>query len=403
MLGALLRSIIRDGALIVRGPDGETHAVGGAREADAPLIVHIRDRATLARIARYPGLATGEAYMDGGLVIERGSLYDFLALVTRNLRHVPRRRGLFGLPRRRPRNPRPAARRNVAHHYDLSRELYRLFLDTDLQYSCAYFPEPGMSLDAAQAAKKRHLAAKLLLKPGHRVLDIGSGWGGLALTLAEEHGADVFGVTLSAEQLDEARRRASRRGLHTRARFEMRDYRDVEGAFDRIVSVGMFEHVGPAHYQTYFDVIARLLEADGVALLHTIGRFDGPSGGNPWIEKYIFPGGTIPALSQIAQAVERSGLFLTDVEVLRLHYADTLREWSRRFAANRERIAALYDERFCRMWEFYLAGAEAGFREGALVVFQLQMAKDRSVVPATRDYIADFDRAHAPGARFAAE
>jgi cyclopropane-fatty-acyl-phospholipid synthase len=235
------------------------------------------------------------------------------------------------------------------------------------------------------------------------VLDIGSGWGGLALTLAEEHGVDVFGVTLSGEQLEEARQRASRRGLHQRARFDLRDYRDIKDVFDRIVSVGMFEHVGPAHYQAFFDAIARMLAADGVAVLHTIGRFDGPSGGNAWIEKYIFPGGTIPALSQITQAVERSGLILTDVEVLRLHYADTLREWSRRFAANRDKVRALYDERFCRMWEFYLAGAEAGFREGALVVFQLQMAKDRTVVPATRDYITDFDRSHAHGARFAAE
>lgn len=403
MLGPLLRSIIREGALIVRGPDGETHAVGGAREDDAPLIVRIHDYATLGRIARNPGLAVGEAYMNGGFTIERGTLYDFLALATRNLHHLPQRRGLFGRGKARPRNPRQTARRNAAHHYDLSGELYRLFLDADRQYSCAYFAEPGLSLEAAQAAKKRHLAAKLLLKPGHRVLDIGSGWGGLALTLAEEHGADVFGVTLSIEQLDEARQRASRRGLHRRARFDLRDYRDISGTFDRIVSVGMFEHVGPAHYQTFFDAVARMLEADGVAVLHTIGRFDGPSGGNAWIEKYIFPGGTIPALSQIMQAVERSGLILTDVEVLRLHYADTLREWRSRFAANRAKVRALYDERFCRMWEFYLAGAEAGFREGALVVFQLQLAKDRSVVPLTRDYITDFDRTHHHGSRFAAE
>ena len=403
MLDALLNSIIRDGALVVRGPDGRTHAVGGVSEADAPLIVRIHDHATLARIARRPGLAVGEAYMDGALTIERGTLYDFLAVATRNMRHLKPPRGLFGLRRGRPRNRRAAARRNVAHHYDLSGELYRLFLDEDRQYSCAYFADPGMSLEEAQAAKKRHLAAKLLLEPGQRVLDIGAGWGGLALTLADEHEADVLGVTLSTEQLNEARKRASRRGLHRRARFELCDYRDVKGTFDRIVSVGMFEHVGPAHYDAFFDTIARLLDAKGVAVLHTIGRFDGPSGGNAWIEKYIFPGGTIPALSQITAAVERSGLILTDVEVLRLHYADTLREWSKRFAANREQVRALYDERFCRMWEFYLAGAEAGFREGALVVFQLQLAKDRSVVPLTRDYITDFDRAHAHSARFAAE
>jgi cyclopropane-fatty-acyl-phospholipid synthase len=403
MLQQLLNLIIKDGALIVRGPDGKAHSVNGALEETAPLIVHIRDRATLARIARAPNLAGGEAYMDGSLTIERGTLYDFLALITRNLHHMPRRRGLFGWRKRRPKNPRPAARRNVAHHYDLSGELYRLFLDEDRQYSCAYFKAPGMSLDAAQAAKKRHVAAKLLLAPGNRVLDIGSGWGGMALTLAEEHGADVLGVTLSKEQLEESRRRAAQRGLEQHVRFEPLDYRDIEGTFDRIVSVGMFEHVGPAHYDRFFETIARLLDPKGVAVLHTIGRMDGPGGGNPWIEKYIFPGGTIPSLSQIVSGVEKSGLIITDVEVLRTHYADTLRVWSERFAANRDQVRAPYDERFCRMWEFYLAGAEAGFREGDLVVFQVQLAKDRLVVPQTRDYITDFDRAHGERARIAAE
>jgi cyclopropane-fatty-acyl-phospholipid synthase len=401
MLDLLLRSIIRDGALAARGPEGKLHCVN-CTEADAPVIVRIHDNATLRRIARRPGLAAGEAYMDGGLTIERGALYDFLAVVTRNLRHLAARRGLFGR-KRRPKNPPKAARRNVARHYDLSGDLYRLFLDSDRQYSCAYFPHPGMSLEEAQVAKKRHLAAKLLLEPGHRVLDIGSGWGGLALTLAEEHGAHVTGVTLSREQLEESRKRAMQRGLQRRVKFEPLDYRDVQGTFDRIVSVGMFEHVGPAHHDAFFETIARLLDNKGVAVLHTIGRMDGPSGGNAWIEKYIFPGGTIPALSQVVTAVERSGLIITDVETLRLHYAETLREWSKRFAANRDKVRALYDERFCRMWEFYLAGAEAGFREGQLVVYQVQLAKDRYVVPQTRDYITDFDRAHAPAARIAAE
>jgi cyclopropane-fatty-acyl-phospholipid synthase len=283
----------------------------------------------------------------------------------------------------------------VARHYDLSDEFYRLFLDADRQYSCAYFPRQNMSLEAAQAAKKRHIAAKLCLAPGQRVLDIGAGWGGLALTLAEEHGADVLGVTLSREQLAAARERAAQRGLERRARFDLRDYRDVSGRFERIVSVGMFEHVGPSDYQTFFDAIARLLAEDGVALVHTIATMSAPRPNNPWIEKYIFPGGHIPALSEIAPAIERAGLILTDLEVLRVHYADTLRAWRSRFAANREKAKALYDERFCRMWEFYLAGAEAGFREGSLVVFQLQLARNRTATPLTRDYIADFDRARA--------
>jgi cyclopropane-fatty-acyl-phospholipid synthase len=396
MLQRLLCSIIQDGSLSVRGPDGRIYAVGDDPNA---TMIHIRDQATLVRIARQPGLAVGEAYMDGTLTIERGTLYEFLAVVTRNLGNIKRRRWLP-----RPRNPRPKARRNVAHHYDLSSELFRLFLDEDQQYSCAYFADPGMSLEEAQAAKKRHLAAKLRLRAGQRVLDIGSGWGGLAMTLAEEHGVDVLGVTLSKEQLEEARRRAAKLGLHQRARFDLADYRDVEGTFDRIVSVGMFEHVGPAHYDAYFGSIARLLAPDGVAVMHTIGRINGPGGGNAWIEKYIFPGGTIPALSQIVASIEQTGLIISDVEVLRLHYAETLRVWRERFAAHRDKAKALYDERFCRMWEFYLAGAEAGFREGDLVVFQIQMVKDRAVLPLTRDYITDFDRASADQAmRYAAE
>jgi cyclopropane-fatty-acyl-phospholipid synthase len=396
MLQKLLKTVIRDGALAIRGPDGRIQSVGD--DPNAPMI-HIHDYATAARIVRKPGLAVGEAYMDGSLTIERGTLYDFLAVATRNLRHINRRRWLG-----RRRNRRAAARQNVERHYDLSGELFRLFLDSDRQYSCAYFREPGMSLEEAQTAKKTHLAAKLSVRPGDRVLDIGSGWGGLALTLAEEHGAEVLGITLSAEQLEEARQRSTARGLQRRARFEFADYRDVQGEFDRIVSVGMFEHVGPAHYDAYFRAVARLLKRDGVAVLHTIGRFDGPGHQNAWIEKYIFPGGQIPALSQIAASIERSGLIISDVEVLRFHYAETLKAWRERFAAHRNEARALYDERFCRMWEFYLAGAEAGFREGALVVFQLQMIKDRATLPLTRDYVTDFDRAHAHAPmRYAAE
>jgi len=345
--------------------------------------VRIADNRTLWRIARNPELAVGEAYLDGGFVIERGSLYDFLALATRNGRNVKRNRRSDMMHR----NPRKASRKHVAHHYDLSGDLYRLFLDADRQYSCAYFQRPDMTIEEAQAAKKRHIAAKLLLEPGQRVLDIGSGWGGLALSLAEDHGVDVTGVTLSTEQVAQSRERAAKRGLSGRVRFALEDYRDTKGKFDRIVSVGMFEHVGPAQYDTFFDTIAVRLAPDGVALLHTIGNYRGPSGNNPWIEKYIFPGGIVPSLSQIAAAAERAGLYITDVETLRLHYAETLKTWRERFAAHREEARAIYDERFCRMWEFYLAGAEAGFREGDLVVFQVQLAKSRTAAPLTRDYI----------------
>ncbi len=399
MLQRLLSSIFREGQIVLIGPDGKAYGANGARFDDSPLVVRIVDNKTAWRILRHPELAVGEAYMDGGFVVERGTIYDFLALATRNGKNVKPR----GWRDMQHKNPRWASRRNVAHHYDLSGDLYRLFLDADRQYSCAYFARPNMSLEEAQEAKKRHIAAKLLLEPGQRVLDIGCGWGGMALTLAEEFGGDVTGVTLSTEQLNESRVRAAKKGLTSRVRFDLRDYRDIEGTFDRIVSVGMFEHVGPAQYQTFFDIIYDRLAKDGVAVLHTIGNVHGPGRNNPWIEKYIFPGGIVPALSQIAQSAERAGLIITDVEILRSHYADTLRAWSERFQAHRDEVRALYDERFCRMWEFYLAGAEAAFREGDLVVLQVQMAKDRDIVPQTRDYITDSDRAGAPAHRIAAE
>lgn len=386
MLATKIRSLIKEGALAVRIP-GKRAPFGAEGAEDASIIVRIRDNATLRRIIINPQLAVGEAYMEGALKLERGDIFDLLELAARRLDDAPRKRG----PVRR--NSKRAARRNVAHHYDLSGELYRLFLDADEQYSCAYFTRSGMTLEHAQAAKKRHLAAKLLLQPGHKVLDVGSGWGGLALTLAEEYGCEVTGVTLSEEQLRAARTRAAKHGLERRVDFQLQDYRDVTGAFDRVVSVGMFEHVGPAHYATFFKTLAARLRPEGVAVVHTIGKTGGPAPNNAWIEKYIFPGGVIPALSQIAPAIEQAGLILTDLEVLRMHYADTLRAWRHRFAQHRDQVRALYDERFCRMWEFYLAGAEAGFRAGDLVVFQLQLAKDNAVAPLTRDYITDFDRA----------
>ena len=290
-------------------------------------------------------------------------------------------------------NPAGAAQCHAAHHYDLSDTLYDLFLDQDRQYSCAYFLSPDDSLEEAQAQKKRHIAAKLLLKPGCRVLDIGSGWGGLALYLASLTGAEVTGITLSEEQVKAARRRAAEAGLSDRVRFHLRDYRDEHGSYDRIVSVGMFEHVGVNHFKTFFRQVKDLLNDDGVALLHSIGRAEGPGITNPWIRKHIFPGGYSPALSEVVPVIEKTGLFVTDIEVLRLHYAETLKEWRRRFNANRTRIAEIHDERFCRMWEFYLAGAEAAFRHNGQIVFQIQLAKRQDAVPLTRDYITDGERA----------
>ena len=293
-------------------------------------------------------------------------------------------------------NPAGRARRNVAHHYDLNGRLYSLFLDRDRQYSCAYFPRGDETIDEAQVAKKRHIAAKLLLnRPGLTVLDIGCGWGGLALTLARDYGARVTGITLSTEQLAEAQARARAEGLEDRVTFELIDYRAMHRSFDRIVSVGMFEHVGVGHYRQFFEVLKRCLAPDGVALLHAIGRSDGPSSTNPWIAKYIFPGGYCPSLSEVFPAIEKTGLVATDMEILRLHYAETLRHWRRRFVANRDAIASIYDERFCRMWEFYLSGCELAFRREHHMVFQIQLTREQTAAPLTRDYVTDAERAGA--------
>jgi cyclopropane-fatty-acyl-phospholipid synthase len=390
-LTRLLKGIVRTGSLTVILPDGTEIAVGDGSAAGA-VTVRILDRRTLRRLALNPDLALGEAYMDGNLVLERGTLWDFLDLMGRNLsgRPDPVPRVLARIKSRiEQANGRTAARRNVAQHYDLSFDLYRRFLDEDLQYSCAYFERPGATLEEAQVAKKRRLAAKLRLQPGHRVLDIGCGWGGLALTLAQDAGARVTGVTLSREQLAIAEDRARTRGLAEQVEFRLEDYRDVTGPFDRIVSVGMFEHVGPPNYQTYFDAIARLLADDGVAVVHAIGHRDVSGAPPAWMRKYIFPGSYLAALSEVLPAIERAGLWVTDIEILRLHYAQTLKAWRERFAAHRDEIAALYDERFCRMWEFYLALCEVGFRHRGCMVFQIQLAKRVDAVPITRDYMHD--------------
>jgi cyclopropane-fatty-acyl-phospholipid synthase len=332
--------------------------------------------------------------MDGKLTIERGTLYDFLdfAAVNMEVSEVPPVARLldgcrFLWRRLAQLNDPTRARHNVAHHYDLSGKLYELFLDADRQYSCAYFGRPSDDLERAQLRKKQHIAKKLHLKPGQRVLDIGSGWGGLALSLASSADVEVLGITLSTEQQALATRRAEAAGLAHKVKFELRDYRSLDGTFDRIVSVGMFEHVGVPNYPAFFGQLHKLLKPDGVAVLHAIGRSDGPGSTNPWIAKYIFPGGYSPALSEVLPAVEAAKLFVTDIEILRLHYARTLAAWRGRFNAHRAEIAAIYDERFCRMWEFYLIGSEIAFRRQGHMVWQMQMAREVGTLPLTRDYI----------------
>jgi cyclopropane-fatty-acyl-phospholipid synthase len=402
LLDRILKRFMVLGRLTVRWPDGSVTTYAGNPGPEA--VIEIRDAATVRRLALNPALTVGEAYMDGGLVPVDCQIYDVLDTLMSNMsaeasgQTVLRLREMLGMVTRRIAqfNPAGRAQRNVAHHYDLNGRLYSLFLDRDRQYSCAYFPRGDETIDEAQIAKKRHIAAKLLLnRPGLTVLDIGCGWGGLGITLARDYGARVTGITLSTEQLAEAQARVRAEGLEDRVSFELMDYRALHRRFDRIVSVGMFEHVGVGHYRQFFDTVKRCLEPDGVALIHAIGRCDGPSSTNPWIAKYIFPGGYCPSLSEVFSPIEQSGLVATDMEILRLHYAETLRHWRRRFAANRDTIAALYDERFCRMFEFYLAGSELAFRRQGHMIFQVQLTRDQTAVPLTRDYITDNERAAA--------
>jgi len=407
LLDLLLRRFVKGGRLIVFDWRGRQYLYQG-RDGPA-VVVRLHDRATARALVINPSLALGEAYMNGSLTVEQGTLYDLIDLAALNYRlarYEPwlRWRDLIAQPFRwlMQWNDLRRARRNVAHHYDLTGELYSLFLDSDRQYSCAYYTHPDDSLEDAQHQKKRHIAAKLLLRPGQKVLDIGSGWGGLGLFLAREAGAKLVGATLSREQCLVSNRRAREAGLDDRVEFVLRDYRTLDGAFDRIVSVGMFEHVGISYYPTFFAKLGSLLVEDGVALVHTIGRCDGPAVTDPFIRKYIFRGGYIPALSEILPAIERAGLVVTDIELLRLHYADTLRDWRRRFHGNRERVKALFDERFCRMWEYYLAASEVAFRRLDMVVFQIQLAHRQDAVPITRDYIGDHERAIADPASAAA-
>src|SRR5499427_6818561 len=388
LLRVLIARLIRRGNLRLTTVRGTVLTFG---DGSGPMVAarFTSVRAELGVLLE-PELKLGEAYMNGTFVIERGSIADLLGMAMgAGYGHALRRAHPLDWPRliwRRLKqlNLRGRAQRNVAHHYDLDEQLYALFLDSDRQYSCAYFETPSATLDDAQLAKKRHLAAKLRLTPGARVLDIGCGWGGLALYLAEHTGARVTGITLSKEQLALAQVRASEKELAHQIDFRLQDYRDVGETFDRIVSVGMFEHVGVSFYDRFFRACAQALADGGVMVLHSIGRSEGPGATNPWIAKYIFPGGYIPALSEVLPAVERAGLLVTDVEILRLHYANTLREWRERFLAHRETVEKLYDIRFVRMWEFYLAACEIAFAKQNMMVMQIQLTKRQGTVPIAR-------------------
>ena len=392
MLQALLDKMVKVGDLTLHLPNGKTVRVGDG--AGAPVAIRLNGKG-LRRMVGNPSLGLGEAYMDGDLTFEKGQLWDLLEIVGKSGGRAPGRNKSW--PKRIKKaikrkvqqvNGRLASRRNVAHHYDISNDLYERFLDADMQYSCAYFSDPKMTLEQAQAAKKAHIAAKLAIVPGMTALDIGSGWGGMAITLAKDYGADVTGVTLSTEQLALATDRARKAGLAERAKFQLTDYRDLDQTFDRIVSVGMLEHVGAPNFQTYFDTVRRLLAEDGVAVIHAIGRMSGPGATNAFTQKYIFPGGYIPGLSEIVSAVEKSGLWITDIEILRIHYAETLRHWRLRFMADPD-IPTMFDARFRRMWEFYLASAELGFRYGGHMIFQIQLTRKIDTLPVTRDYMLE--------------
>jgi cyclopropane-fatty-acyl-phospholipid synthase len=397
ILHRVLKRTLVKGSLEIVDADGTVYGLGDG--TGLPVRIRFTSHASEIAVFLDPEMKLGEEYMNGGYVIEKGTVFDFLSVLLLNVGESGRTwwtrlpgRIRNALRRFADNNGPTKARRNVHVHYDLDGRLYNLFLDSDLQYSCAYFAPGIEDLEAAQIAKKKHIAAKLNLKPGQRVLDIGSGWGGLGMYLAEHYDVDVTGVTLSDEQFRVSNERAKERGLTDQVRFLLKDYRALHEKFDRVVSVGMFEHVGHTRYREFFQHVDELLRPDGVALIHTIAKYTGPGPINAWIARYIFPGSYLPTLSELAPVIERQGLWLTDLEVLRLHYAETLAAWNKRFQERRAEAAKIYDERFCRMWEFYLQLCEVAFRGMTLCVFQLQIAKDIGVLPITRDYMYEGER-----------
>jgi cyclopropane-fatty-acyl-phospholipid synthase len=397
-LSNMLRSFVRNGKLTVIDASGKEHVFGGTKPGPEATM-RLTDPGLYRKLFFNPEMHAGEAYMDGRLSFENSTLRDFLTLFSVNrlslgsyplqkvLRKISR-----GLKRFQQANPVGKAQSNVAHHYDIGNDFYKLFLDRGMQYSCAYFTSDDDTLEDAQQNKLRLIASKLNLQPGQKILDIGSGWGDMALYLAKMADVDVTGVTLSKEQAALSNEKAKNLGLASRVRFQLLDYRKLDEKFDRIVSVGMFEHVGVAHYDEFFAKVNELLTDDGLMLLHSIGHMSPPGTASPWLRKYIFPGAYSPALSEVFPVVEQNSLWVTDLEFLRLHYAKTLAHWEARFQANRAKVAEMYDERFCRMWEFYLISAEMMFRTGSQLVFHMQLAKKRDAAPIVRDYVTDLQR-----------
>jgi len=401
LLNSMMAGFVKVGQLTIIDADGNSHIHGPGGHPTATI--RLTDKKLYRTLFLNPELKAGEAYMDGALICEGGGIRDLLEVFAHNrdgLRKHPWQKVLKGwlkkIRRFHQRNKTTASRKNVQHHYDLSNDFYRLFLDEDLQYSCAYWPSPDITLEQAQAAKKAHIAAKLNLKPGQKVLDIGCGWGGMAIYLAKTFNVSVVGVTLSDEQHAMGQARVTEAGLSDKVDIRLQDYRDIDETFDAVVSVGMFEHVGIAHYLEYFSKIRELLTDEGCALIHSIGRKGGPGTTGAWIRKYIFPGGYSPALSETFAEIEKAGLWVTDCEILRLHYAETLLEWDKRFQTNRAKVAEMFDERFCRMWEFYLIVSEFSFRHGKHMNFQIQLSKTVNATPITRDYMSEVERAIQP-------
>jgi cyclopropane-fatty-acyl-phospholipid synthase len=399
LLDAMLGRLLKRGELTVVGPDGAVHRYGAPDPELEPVTVRLTDGRAPLQIARDPAVGFVETWMDDRLRFEQGDVLDLCQIIRRNMRWEERR-GRNSFMRHTGRlkhylntlNSKVAAKKNVAHHYDVGNDIYRTFLDPDMQYSCGYFTDPGNSIEQAQLDKKAHIASKLCLQPGQRVVDLGCGWGGLALYLNRVADVDVLGVTLSKEQLAVARERAAATGVSDRVRFELMDWRDVPGTFDRVVSIGMFEHLGTAYFQAFFRKVKELLEPDGVSLIHTMGRMGKPGTTDKFMQKYVFPGGYLPALSEMIVASEKERLIMADCEMLRLHYVYTLRAWYHRFKANHDEVVRLADERFYRLYAFYLAASSTMFSDGGMCVYQLQYTRSRYATPMTRNYMLEAEQ-----------